>query len=113
MRGQELADSSKTEWEQALKTGNAQKQSLVMLFRLAAQWHRVNDAEDLLWTIVNRYPQEKWATRTLTMALIEGGQTRSLMQLFSQELKTVSLGPGRQEQSGHDCLAPGCEGVET
>ena len=41
----------------------------------------------MLWTIVNRFPQEKWAARTLTMALIEGGQTRSLMQLFSQELK--------------------------
>jgi predicted Zn-dependent protease len=87
LRGQQFADTAKTEWEQALKTGNAQKQSLVMLFRLAAQWQWVNEAEDLLWTIVNRYPQEKWAKRTLTMALIEGGQTRSLMQLFNQELK--------------------------
>ncbi len=87
LRGQELADTAKTEWAQALKSGNAQKQSLVMLFRLAAQWNWVNEGEDLLWTIVNRYPQEKWATRTLTRALLEGGQTRSLMQLFNQELK--------------------------
>ena len=87
MRGQGLTDSAKTEWEQALKAGNSQKQSLVMLFRLAAQWNRVNDAEDLLWTIVNRFPQEKWATRTLTLALLEGGKTQSLMKLFSQELK--------------------------
>jgi predicted Zn-dependent protease len=87
LREQGLADTAKTEWEQALKSGNAHEQSLVMLFRLAAQWNRVNDAEDLLWTIVNRYPREKWARRTLTLALLEGGQTRSLMQLFDQELK--------------------------
>jgi len=87
LRGQQLADSAKTEWEQALKSGNAHPQSLVMLFRLAAQWNWVNEAEDLLWTIADRYPQEKWAARTLTRALLEGGQTRSLMQLFNQELK--------------------------
>jgi tetratricopeptide (TPR) repeat protein len=87
LRGQGLNDTAKTEWEQALKSGNSHEQSLVMLFRLAAQWKRINEAEDLLWTIVNRYPQEKWARRTLTMAWLETGQTRSLMQLFSQELK--------------------------
>jgi predicted Zn-dependent protease len=86
LRGQELADSSKTEWEQALNSAHGQKQSLVTLLRLAAQWNWVNEAEDLLRTIVNRYPQEKWATQALTQALYVGGQTRSLMQLFNQEL---------------------------
>ncbi|MGD1083635.1 MAG: hypothetical protein ABSA47_02665 [Verrucomicrobiota bacterium] len=87
LRGQELADTAKTEWEQALKSANSQKQSLVMLLRLAAQWNWVNEGEDLLQTIVNRYPQEKWATQALTQTMFAGGQTRSLMQLFSQELK--------------------------
>ena len=86
LRGQELADTAKTEWEQALKSANGQKQSLVMLLRLAAQWNWVNEGEDLLQTIVNRYPQEKWAAQALTQTLFAGGQTRSLMQLFKQEL---------------------------
>jgi predicted Zn-dependent protease len=87
LRGQELPDTAKTEWEKALKSANGQKQSLVMLLRLAAQWKWVNEGEDLLWTIVNRFPQEKWATQALTQTLFAGGQTRSLMQLFNQELK--------------------------
>jgi hypothetical protein len=87
LRGEELADTAKTEWEQALKSANDQKQSLVMLLRLAAQWKWVNEGEDLLWTIATRYPQEKWATQALTQTLFMGGQTRSLMQLFKQELK--------------------------
>jgi len=89
LRGEELADTAKTEWEQALKSANGQKQSLVMLLRLAAQWKWVNEGEDLLWTIVSRYPQEKWATQALTQTLFAGGQTRSLMQLFKQELKST------------------------
>jgi hypothetical protein len=87
LRGQDLADTAKTEWEQALKSANAHKQSLVMLLKLAAEWNRVNESEELLWTIVNRYPGEKWAQRALTKILFDGGQTRSLMQLFDQELK--------------------------
>jgi predicted Zn-dependent protease len=87
LRGEELADTAKTEWEQALKSANSQKQSLVMLLRLAGQWNWINEGQDILWTIVNRYPQEKWAAQALTQTLFAGGQTRSLMQLFNQELK--------------------------
>jgi predicted Zn-dependent protease len=88
-RGLELPDTAKTEWEQALKSANGQKQSLVMLLRLAAQWKWVSEGEDLLWTIITRYPQEKWASQTLAQTLFAGGQTRSLMQLFNQELKAT------------------------
>jgi Flp pilus assembly protein TadD len=87
LRGEKLADTSKTEWEQALKSANGQKQSLVMLLKLAAAWNWANEGQDLLQTIVSRYPQEKWATRALTRTLFDSGQTQSLLQLFSQELK--------------------------
>jgi predicted Zn-dependent protease len=85
LRGQGLTDSAQTEWDQALKSANDQKQRLIMLLRLAAQWKSVNEGEDILWSIVNGYPQEKWAAQALTQVLYAGGQTRSLMQLFKQE----------------------------
>jgi len=87
LRGQQLEDTAKTEWEQALRSANAQKQSLVMLLRLASEWRWVTEGVDLLQTYVSRYPEEKWASRALTQTYISGGQTRSLVQLFSQELK--------------------------
>ena len=89
LRGQELGDSAKAEWELALKAANGQKGSLVMLLRLAAQWNWQSEGEDILWTIVNRYPGEQWAIQALSQALYAGGRTRSLMQLFSQESKRV------------------------
>ena len=112
LRAQDLADTAKTEWGQALKSANSQKQSMVMLLRLAAQWNWVNEGEDLLWTIVNRYPQDKWAVQALTQTLFAGGQTRSLMQLFNQELKQTPVRSRGQEQSGHDRPAVGREGNE-
>lgn len=87
LRGEELTSSSKTEWDQALKLANAQKQDLVILLRLCGEWSWLPEGEDLLWTIVNRYPQDKWAKRALARTFVEEGQTRSLMELFNQELK--------------------------
>ena len=89
LRSQGLADSSKVEWEQALKAANGQKGSLVMLLRLAAAWNWQTEGEDILLTIVNRYPGEQWAMQSLSRAMYAGGRTRSLMQLFSQESKRV------------------------
>jgi predicted Zn-dependent protease len=89
LRGQELADSAKVEWEQALKAANGQKGSLVMLLRLAAQWNWQSEGEDILWTIINRYPGEQWAIQSLSQAMYAAGRTRSLMQLYSQESKRV------------------------
>jgi Flp pilus assembly protein TadD len=88
LRGQNLADSSKAEWEQALKSAEGQKAGLMMLQRMAAQWKWQSESEEILWTIVNRYPTEKWATQRLSEALFVGGRTRSLMSLYSQEVKT-------------------------
>ena len=90
LRGQELVDSAKAEWELALKAANGQKEGLVMLLRLAAAWNWQTEGEDILWVIVNRFPGEQWAIQSLSQALYAGGRTRSLMQLFGQESKRVS-----------------------
>jgi len=87
LRGQDLSAAAKAEWEQALKAANGQKGSLIMLLRLAAQWNWQSEGEDLLWTIVNQYPGEKWAFGALNQALFVDGRTRSLMMLYSQALK--------------------------
>jgi cytochrome c-type biogenesis protein CcmH/NrfG len=86
-RGMELLDSARAEWQQALHSANNQRQSLGMLLLLTSQWHWSSEHEELLWLIVNHYPQEKWATQELSQALFAAGQTRSLMQLWKLELE--------------------------
>ena len=87
LRGQDLTGAAKGQWGLALKSANGQESSLAMLLRLAAAWKWQSEAEDILWTIVNRYPNDKWAFQALSQALFAGGRTRPLMMLCSQELK--------------------------
>lgn len=89
LRGQNLAGASAAEWELALKQASdiKSKSMQISLFRLAAGWNWVDEAEQILWTIVNNYPEEKWANRQLQQALVVGGRTRSLMQFYSMQLK--------------------------
>jgi hypothetical protein len=84
LRGLQLNDSSKGEWESAVKEASGQKGRLIGLFRLASQWNWLSEREELLWAIVNRYPEEGWATQALIQALYAAGRTRSLLQLHNQ-----------------------------
>jgi Rad3-related DNA helicase len=87
LRGQDFTGGAKAEWQFALKAANNQKQALSMLLGLAEQWNWQSEAEELLWTIVRRYPEERGAFQALSHSLVAGGRTRPLMMLFSQELK--------------------------
>jgi tetratricopeptide (TPR) repeat protein len=87
LRGQKLDGAATADWELAFKYASNQKSTLISLFRMAAQWNWIDEGEEILWTIVNRYPEEPWAAKDLQMALFMGGRTRSLMQLFGVEAK--------------------------
>jgi tetratricopeptide (TPR) repeat protein len=88
LRGQELPDSAKTEWSQALRATSRRKEGLVMLLRLAANWNWESEGEEILSTIVSQYPNEKWAAEALGRLFYAGGRTRSLMTLFNQLAKS-------------------------
>ena len=53
----------------------------------AERWKWASETEEILWLIVNRYPEDKVAFMTLSQVLHAGGRTRPLMMLFSQALK--------------------------
>lgn len=94
LRGQEFPGAAKGEWELALKAANSRKASLNMLRRLAVAWNWESEAEEVLWSMVNRYPTERWAFGALTQTLFSGGRTRPLMRLYRQELKRTPANLG-------------------
>ena len=85
LREQGLTGASAAEWGIALKIANepgAPKAIFIALFHTAADWKWNSEAEEILWSIVNRYPDEHEAVPILTRALMISGRTRTLMQLF-------------------------------
>lgn len=87
LRERGLVESSKAEWQVALNGATGKKMALNALFRLAAQWHWSGETEQILWTIVNSFPDEPSAVQSLRQILMAEGGTRSLMQLISIELR--------------------------
>lgn len=87
LREQGLSAAAKAEWDQVLKAANGQRPSLSMLFRTVAQWKWDSEAEEVLWAIVNRFPDETWAFQSLGGRLFVNGRTRPLLSLLNQELK--------------------------
>ena len=85
-RGRELNAGAKSEWELALKSAN-DHQGLSTLLRLAASWAWESEGEELLWSIINRYPDDKVAFQVLNRTLFLNGRTRPLMMLYTQQLK--------------------------
>jgi hypothetical protein len=83
LREQDLEESSKAEWQLALNGANGKKVALNALFQEAAQWHWSNEAEQILWTMVNSFPDDQSSAQELRHALIVEGRTRSLMQLIN------------------------------
>jgi len=85
LRERGLVESSKAEWQVALNGAAGKKMALNALFRLAAQWHWSGETEQILWTIINSFPDEPSAVQSLRQILMAEGNTRSLMQLLSIE----------------------------
>jgi hypothetical protein len=86
-RGQNLTAGAKGEWELAMKATGEQKSAMLMLYRIAGQWRWFSEAEELLWAIYNRYPDDRAVYSALYQTLYLEGRTRPLMMLFSQEMR--------------------------
>lgn len=93
LRGQNLTEAASAEWVVALKAASSsrypamQKGNLRSLFELALTWHWNSEEEDVLWAVVNQYPEEKWAFPILRNALVNWHRTRSLVQLLNTVYK--------------------------
>jgi Flp pilus assembly protein TadD len=121
LRGQNLTEASAAEWAVAVNSASDQRYPSVekgrikALFELAAAWQWNSEAEQVLWTVVNHYPEEKWAFPVLRQALINWHRTRSLMQLLDimfkrdpddlatkNDLATIAMLLGDQELKPYD-----------
>lgn len=104
LRERGMASGAKTEWEQALRTTQNRKENLMMLLQLTAGWNWESEAEEVLWAIVNRYPNEKRAISALSNAFMATGRTRSLMTLFGKMVKTAPADLGAKNNLAFSAL---------
>jgi hypothetical protein len=87
LRGQDLVAAAKAEWRQARELAGNQAVKLGMLLQSAARWNWNTEAEEILWAIVNQYPENQMAFQTLAQILYNSGRTRPLLSLYTLQAK--------------------------
>ena len=70
-------------WQNAVRAAGDHLKALSLLTRLATAWGLDKEREDLLWTIVQRYPGERWALKALNQFYTTNGDTRGLQKVFT------------------------------
>jgi len=85
-----MQSSAKAEWAEALKDTDNRLERLNQLLNTVTTWKWVQEQEDVLWIIYNRYPHETWAFRALSMNLYGADKTQGLLSLYR---RAVELNP--------------------
>jgi hypothetical protein len=86
MRQQGSSEASRAEWDLAVSDANGRLDKMSTLVGSAARWNWPDETRQLLWSIVQNFPQAKWAQDALQGILYRHGSTRPLMQLFSMQV---------------------------
>src|SRR5262249_34421263 len=76
--------SAKGMWLKSLKATQNRIERLSQVVRTVAAWNWPDETEEALWTVVNRFPAEKWAFQALYSMFYTSGKTRSLQNLLTR-----------------------------
>jgi predicted Zn-dependent protease len=78
-----VADSN---WKSAVNQAGDSLGELNDLLKLANRWGMKPEEEDLLWHIVQKFPDNRWAAEELAILDVSSGNTAGLQQLYSKLL---------------------------
>jgi predicted Zn-dependent protease len=77
-------------WRSAISEAGERLGALTALLELANRWQLPRTREDLLWRILQRFPDARWALGSLEQLYFDAGNTAGLYQL---SLKQLSRSP--------------------
>jgi predicted Zn-dependent protease len=73
-------------WRSAVSEAGERLGALTALLELANRWQLPRAREDLLWRILRRFPDARWAQDSLERLYFDAGNTAGLYQLFLKQL---------------------------
>jgi predicted Zn-dependent protease len=73
-------------WRSAVSEAGERMGALTALLELANRWQLPRAREDLLWRILRRFPDARWAQDSLERLYFDAGNTAGLYQLYTKQL---------------------------
>jgi tetratricopeptide (TPR) repeat protein len=83
-------------WRLAVNLAQRRLGSLMWLAAKAQEWGRENCREEVLWQIVQQFPNVSWVPLELLSAAQASGRTRDLHRLYASMVKVSPKDPGIQ-----------------
>lgn len=80
-REQRQTMSANAAWLEAVRAASGNAKTLAVLARMAGAWGWTHEQSELLWTLVERYPGERWAPVMLKEIYTRTSDTRGLNRL--------------------------------
>ena len=74
------------DWRSAVSSAGERQGAMMALLELANRWQLTREREDLLWSILRRYPDARWAQDSLERIYFDAGNTTGLYQLYTKQL---------------------------
>jgi hypothetical protein len=74
------------QWRSAVSEAGERLGALTALLELANRWQLTRAREDLLWRILRRFPDARWAQDSLERFYFDAGNTAGLYQLYFKQL---------------------------
>ena len=74
------------QWRSSVSEAGEQLSALTALLELANRWQLPRAREDLLWRILRRFPEARWAQDGLAQFYFDAGNTAGLYQLYLKQL---------------------------
>lgn len=78
---------AQAEWRAAVRAAADRPKAVARLAGLAAEWNWTAEKEELLWTLIQRYPGERWALTALERYYRDTENTRGLLRVYSTAVK--------------------------
>ena len=77
------------DWRSAVSAADERLGALTALLDLANRWQMPREREDLLWRIVGRFPDARWAQDSLERLYFAAGNTAGLYQLYAKQFSRL------------------------
>ncbi|MCI0539132.1 MAG: hypothetical protein L0Z50_28320 [Verrucomicrobiales bacterium] len=83
-RAQTNVPAARSHWVQSMKHANQHSARLSRLLQMVSAWNWELETEEVLWSLVTLFPEERWAFANLSSLLHAKGNTRGLQVLYGK-----------------------------
>ncbi len=75
--------AARVNWQKAIRLATEKIESLTLLFQLAQSWGWAEESELVLWSFLEKFPNEPWVSEALSQGYYAKGNTRGLLKLYA------------------------------